>query len=145
MDFKTFFVKTVMMSFFVAVTCICAGMAILGILFEPDVRFGYEGLLSPLFFGAATMLPALIGYSKHELSVRETLIRKIIQLILAEIIVLLLVYRGGGLTSAALAVSIALIVLLVGITVHFILWINDKKTAKIFNEALIKMQRNNDE
>ena len=141
MDFKTFFVKKVMMSFFVGVTCICAGMAILGMLFEPNKRFGYEGFLSPLFFGLVTMLPTLISYSKHELSVFEALIRRILQLVLVEIIVLLIVFAGGGLTSVALAVSIALMVLLVGVTIHLVLWINDKKTAKVFNEALAKMQQ----
>lgn len=140
MDFKTFFVKKVMMSFFVGVTCICAGMAILGMLFEPDTRFGYQGFFSPLIFGAAAILPALISYSKRELSVREVLVRKIIQLIFAEIIILLIIHAGGGLTSISLTIAIALMVLLVGVTVHLVLWINDKKTANAFNEALVKMQ-----
>ena len=143
MDFKTFFVKQVMISFFIGVTCICAGMAILGMLFEPDTRFGYQGFLSPLIFGVATMLPSIVSYSKHELSIREMLIRKIIQLVLIELIVLLIVYSSGGLTSVALAVSIAFTVLLVGAAVHLVLWVNDKKTAKNFNKALVRMQQDN--
>ena len=96
-----------------------------------------------MIFGAATILPSLIGYSKRELSVREVLIRKISQLVLIELIVLLLVYSSGGLTSGGLAVSLVLSVLLINMTVHLVLWVIDKKTAKAFNEALIKMQQEN--
>ncbi len=141
MDFKTFFVKKILIGFFVAVTCICVGIAILGIVFDPDKRFGYQGLFSPLIYGAATMLPSLVGYSKRELSVRETFIRKLIQLIMVELIVFLIVYSGGALTSISLAISLALSVFLIGMTVNFVLWVSDRKTAKAFNEALLKMQQ----
>jgi hypothetical protein len=42
MEFKTFFVKKVMMSFFVSVICISAAMALIGMSFDPDACFGYE-------------------------------------------------------------------------------------------------------
>jgi len=139
-DFKTYFYKNVLMGFFVTVPCICAVMAFLGMVFEPETRFGYKGLLSPLIWGAATMLPALVGYSKREFSVREAVVRKLIQLVLVEIIVLSGVYSGGGLTSIPLAVSLALSVFLVGMAVHFVLWVNDRRTAAAFNKALAEMQ-----
>ena len=140
MGFRTYLYKNVLMGFFVAVPCICAVMAVLGMVFEPEARFGYKGLLSPLIWGAATMLPTLVGYSKRELSVREAIIRKLIQLVLVEIIVLSAVYSGGGLTSFPLAVSLAFSVFLVGVAVYFVLWVNDRKTAAAFNKALAEMQ-----
>ena len=142
MEFKTFFVRKVLVSFFVAVTGICAGMAVIGMQFDPGAQFGYEGFLSPLIFGAATMLLTLAGYSKRELSVREVLIRRIIQLVLIESVVLLLIYSSGGLVSIPLTVSLALTVLLVYVTVHLVLWANDRKTAEALNEALRRMQQN---
>jgi len=131
------------MGFFVAVPCICAVMAVLGMVFEPEARFGYKGLLSPLIWGAATMLPTLVGYSKREFSVREAVVRKLIQLVLVEIIVLFAVYTNGGLTSISLAVSLALSVLFVWMAVHFVLWVYDRKTAAAFNKALAEMQEGN--
>ena len=141
MDFKDFFIKKVLLGFFVAATCICAGMAVLGIQFDPNAGFGYEGFFSPLVFGAATILPTLVGYSKRELSVREVLIRRLVQLVLIELIVLLIVYSSGGLASPALTISLALSVLLICLIVHLVLWANDRKTAKAVNEALQIMQQ----
>lgn len=65
MDFKTFFEKKIMMSFFVSVTCICAAMALVGMTFETDTRFGYEAFLSPLIFGLLASIPTLVTYSKR--------------------------------------------------------------------------------
>ena len=143
MDFKTFLYNKILMGFFVAVTCICAGMAILGLLFEPDTRFGYGGLLSPLIYGALTMLPALATYSKRELSIRGALVRKLLELAMIELIVLLTLYSFGSLTSILMATSVALSVLVIYITVNLVLWVSDRKTAKAFNEALLKMQQDN--
>ena len=141
MGFKSFFYKNIVMGFFVAVTCICAAMAILGMFFEPDTRFGYQGFLSPLIFGAATTLPTLINYSKYELSVRQAFIRKLIQMVLIEIIVLLVVYSSGTLTRVSLAIYLALSTLIIFAVVHLVLWVNEKKTAKAFNKALLEMQK----
>lgn len=145
MNFKTFFYKNILMGFFIAVTCICAAMAILGLIFEPDARFGYQGLLFPLFYGAATMLPSLVTYSKHELSVREALVRKLIEFLLIELIILMILYSGGALTSISLVISVAMSVFLIYTTVNLVLWISDRKTAKTFNEALLKMQHHRQE
>lgn len=141
MDFKTFFYKKILIGFFVATTCIGAAMAILGLLYEPDVRFGYQGLFSPLIYGTLTMLPSLLTYSKNELSVRGALVRKILELVLIELIVLVIVYLGGSLTSISLLTSLALSVFLIYMTVNLVLWVNDRKTAKAFNKALLEMQQ----
>ena len=143
MDFKTFFFKKVLLSFFIAVTCICATMATLGLLFFPNTRFGYEALLSPLLYGMATLLPGLVNYSKHELSVKEAAMRKLIQLVLIEIIVLSIVYSSGTLTGTLLTTTLVLSIFLIYLTVHLVLWLNDKKTAKTINEALLNLQQNN--
>lgn len=145
MDFKTFFYKKVLIGFFVATTCIGAAMATLGLLYEPDVRFGYQGLFSPLIYGVLTMLPSLVTYSKNEVSVRGALVRKLLELVMIELIVLLIVYFGGSLTSLSLGVSIALSVFLIYMTVNLVLWASDRKTAKVFNEALLELQQNNEQ
>lgn len=145
MDFKTFLYKKVLMGFFVATTCIGAAMAALGLLFEPDVRFGYQGLLSPLIYGALTMLPSLVTYSRRELTVRGAIVRKTFELILIELIVLLIVNSGGSLTNVSLAISLALSVLLIYLTVNLVLWVNDRKTAKAFNTALLEMQQGHEQ
>ncbi len=140
MDFKTFFVKKVMMSFFVSITCISAAMALIGMIFEPDARFGYEAFLSPLIFGAVASIPSLVQYSKKDLSLRQTAIRNIIHFLLLEAAILSILYFLGLLTSVSMAVSLGISIFVIDLTVNLVMWINDKRIAKEFNYALKKLQ-----
>jgi len=140
MDFKTFLVKKIMMSFFASVTCICAAMALIGVIFEPNTRLGYEAFLSPLIFGAVATLPSLVQYSKKDLSLRQTAVRNVIHFILLEAVILSILYFGGILTSISMAVSLGISIFVIDLTVNLVLWINDKKMAKEFNDALKKLQ-----
>ncbi|MDF2842440.1 MAG: hypothetical protein K0R00_866 [Herbinix sp.] len=140
MNFKTFFIKEVMMSFFVSITCIAAAMALVGMIFEPDTRFGYEAFLSPIIFGALASLPLLVKYSKKELSIKQTAIRNVIHFILLEVVILLVLYFGGMITSISMAISLGISIFMIDLTVNLVLWINDKRTAKVFNNALKRLQ-----
>ena len=140
MDFKTFFVKKVMMSFFVSITCISAAMALIGMSFEPDARFGYEAFLSPLIFGALATLPMLVQYSKEELSFKQTAIRNVIHFLLLETVILSILYFWGLLTSVSMAISLGISIFVIDLTVNLVLWINDKRIAKELNNALKKLQ-----
>lgn len=142
MEFKTFFKRQVMMSFFVSTACICAAMALIGMLLEPDTRFGYEAFLSPLIFGAISTFPSLVTYSKKELSLKQTAIRNLIHFILLEAVILSVLYFGGILTSVSMTVSLGVSIFVIDLTVNLVLWVNDKKTAKEFNNALKRLQNN---
>jgi uncharacterized membrane protein len=133
-----------MMSFFVSVTCICAAMALVGMLFETDTTFGYEVFLSPLIFGAIASLPLIVKYSSRELSLKQTAIRNIIHFILLEVTILITLYLIGALKSVSVTISLASSILMIYITVNLVLWINDKRTAREFNNALKILQNNND-
>lgn len=132
------------MSFFVSVTCICAAMALVGMVFETDTKFGYEVFLSPLIFGAIASLPLLVKYSRKELSLKQTAIRNIIHFILLEASILITLYFIGALKSVSVTVSLATSILMIYITVNLVLWINDKRTAREFNNALKTLQNSND-
>lgn len=140
MDFKTFFVKKVLMSFFISTTCICAAMALMGMAFVPDAHFGYQAFLSPLLFGALASLPTLATYTKKELSLKQMVWRNVFEFFLLELVILSALYFAGLLTSVPVAASLAASIFIIYLTVNLVLWINDRKTAKVFNEALKKFQ-----
>jgi len=140
MDFKTFLVKKIMMSFFVSVACICAAMALIGLIFEPDARLGYEAFLSPLFFGAIATLPSLIQYSKKELSLKQTAVRNVIHFVLLEAVILSVLYFANILTDLSMTLSLGASIFVIDLTVNLVLWVHDQKTAKEFNQALIELQ-----
>lgn len=144
MDFKTFFIKEIMMSFFVSVTCICAAMALVGMIFETDTLFGYEAFLSPLIFGAIASFPLLVKYSRKELSIKQTIIRNIIHFILLEASILSILYIIGALRNVSITLSLAISIFMIYLTVNLVLWINDKRTAREFNNALKILQYDHD-
>lgn len=144
MDFKTYFVKKIMMSFFVSVTFISVAMALIGIIFEPDTRFGYEALLFPLLFGGVASLPLLVKYSRTELSLKQTVARNVLHFLLLEVVILSILFFGGVLTDLSITISLALSIFIIDLTVNLVLWINDKKTARVLNDGLKILQREND-
>ena len=85
------FLKQMLTSFFVVVTLVSIAIAILGCVFRPEQRFGYEAFLAPVFYGLLSMIPVAIMYSKKELTVKQLYIRKVLQLFSIELIL----YLGG--------------------------------------------------
>ena len=57
-------------------------VGITGSITQPDSRFGYSVFIIPLLYALAGILPQLVMYSQQELSIKEILLRKIIQLLL---------------------------------------------------------------
>ncbi len=58
------------------VTLINIAMFILGSIFRPDQRFGYEVLIAPLIYGVLSLIPYIIMYSKKELTIKQLYIRQ---------------------------------------------------------------------
>lgn len=143
MYLKDFIIKKLLLSYFLVVTCITAAIGIIGSIFSPDTTFGYQAFLSPFLFGLVAVIPALATYSKRELSAKQMFLRLIIHFLLLEIMILMSAYLAGLVTSISIALSLALSVLIVDLTVHLILWLNDKRTASELNTALKNIQQTN--
>lgn len=138
--FEEFFIKKILLSFFVTVTCISVAMAVLGMLFFPNVRFGYEAFLFPLLFGAVTVLPGMLFYSKKEIPIKQVIVRKVLQLVYIETIIIGMNYLNGALINLSVTLLLALSIIIICLIVDLVLWANDKKTAKDFNKNLKKWQ-----
>lgn len=141
MSFKEHF-KAVLSQFFVVVTLINLAIFILGEIFRPEERFGYEAFLAPLIYAALSLVPMLLMYSKKELTVKQHIIRELLQLIVVEII---LIFFGLGVKSLEpenlpLTSSFALSVFVIYILVYVIAWLLDLNTAKQINNDLKSFQ-----
>jgi hypothetical protein len=140
MDFKTFFIKKILMSYVIAVAGITAAIGIIGSIYAPDTVFGYQAFLSPFLFGLVAVIPSFVMFSKKELTVRQMFIRLVLHFLLLEACILLFAWLSGLITSTSIALSLALAVLIIDLTVHLIMWFNDKRTAAEMNSALEKLQ-----
>ena len=136
---KKEFMGQVFISFFVVVTCINLGMAFMGMIYAPDTRFGYEALLFPVFYGFLGILPSAVLYSRKELTVKQMLLRKIIQLILIEAIMVGIVFFLGGTDFSTLS-PFMIMVLAVCLAAEGILWLAADKKVKKLNAQLKRFQ-----
>ena len=141
MSFKEH-LKAVMSQFFVIATLINLAIFILGEIFRPDEKFGYEAFLAPIIYAAISLVPMLLMYSKKELTVKQHIFRELLHLISIEII---LIFLGLGAKilepeNIALTASFALSVFIIYVLVYVIAWLLDLNTARQINTDLKSFQ-----
>lgn len=125
-----------MKAFFVCTTCITILEGILGMLFFPQMKLGYDAFFSPPIFGLFSVLFGFVNYSKKELSVRQVLFRRFIHLLMIEGLVFGLNYASGMIFSPLVGWILAVSIALVFIAVYAALWFMDRRSAMLFNEQL---------
>lgn len=140
MSFKEFLIKNVMNSFFISVTFICIGISVVGTVFEPEKQFCYADFLAPIIFGLAASLPSLVMFSRHELTVKEMLLRKLLHIILLELTVNGILFLTGALTSLSVIISLVLTILIIDIAVNIVMYLNDLRSAERINSSIKEMQ-----
>jgi len=129
-----------LISFCVCTTCITLLEGILGVIFYPEVSLDYGAFFSPPFFGAVSVLLSLVTYSKKEQSVKEILIRQAIHLLLIEAMVFGLNYLVGVVFPTVVNITLALGIAVIFVLVYWIVWLNDCKSADLFNQKLKEYQ-----
>lgn len=139
MSFKAF-LKRCLMEYFVITTCVTLSIAILGQVLDPAARFGYEAYFSPLIFGFVGLVPSFVTYSRKELSFRQTLLRKVLHVVVLEVTLVAFAFWAGILHSFADASLFGLAVFLVYLAVNLISWQFDKKDAGEINKTLKSLQ-----
>ena len=129
-----------LISFCVCTTCITLLEGVLGVLFFPDTLLDYGAFFSPPFFGAVSVLLSMVTYSKKEQSVKEILIRQAIHLLLIEAMVFGLNYLVGIVYPMVVSITLALGIAVIFVLVYWIVWLNDCKSADLFNQKLKEYQ-----
>lgn len=142
MQEKNFFLD-LLRTYFTLVTLITMAILVLGIIFDPDARFGYEVFTSPLIYGICGTLPNVIMYSKRELAFKEFLFRKGIQFVLIEVIFLTLAYKSAEIDTEQLYVvlGIGFSILVIFVLVHLIIWVLDYLSARQMTKELALFQQ----
>ena len=142
MSFRQFLVKRLIL-FFMLTTLITIAVYVLGSLYDSDARFGYEALLTPLFFAGCCVLPSLVTYSSRELRPREWILRVALQFVLTEAIVLALACQSIVIDTSrpAIVLGIAGSVLIIFLLVLMLSWLFNSAEAKQVNGALQEFQR----
>lgn len=132
-----------LMIYFILVACITAGIALLGSVLDPDASFGYSAFASPFIFAALGVIPNLLMYSSKELSDRQIILRKIIQLavIEAEVAGVCIISPIIHSEKTEVIIGVTISVLAIFIFVHIIIGMNNYFCAKQLTRELIRLQK----
>ncbi len=114
MSFSSFF-RSCVIRFFIIATCLNVVTAIFGPMLQPEATIGFDSFFSPLIGATLGTLPSIILYSRKELTLRQTLIRKVLHLLALEIIIIgfsKLIGKDFSMYQIMLFVGIVLVVYL---------------------------------
>lgn len=143
---KKNFILDMIMTYFALVTFITIAILILGMQLTPEASFGYEAFMAPLIYGACGMLPVSIMYSARELTVKEFVIRKVLQFIVIEVMILFMVfYKGEPITNQKTAmVLVGISVFIIYAVSNILLWIQSCISAKQMTKQLMMLRQRRD-
>lgn len=143
MSFKEILYKSLTI-FFVLVTCITAGIAILGSLLDPGARFGYSSYFSPFIFAALSIITNLLMYSKNELSNKQIIFRKLLQLLVieAEVVGVAILSPLIPTERGEIIIGLAICVFVIFIIVNLISIFSNYLSAKQLTKELAEFRRN---
>ncbi len=133
---KSFLVH-MMTVYFTLVTLITAAILLLGLYMEPEAEFGYSAFAEPLIFAACGTLPCVVMISRHELPIKAYIRRKIMQLILIE---LLVIWVSGARIEDGSALQFAISILVIFLCAHGISWLQECYAARQMTADLIRLQ-----
>ena len=138
-------IKNNIMSFFIIVTLVNIAIFICGIVLAPDEKLDYTAFIVPVIDGILGVIPGLIMYSKRELSVKQMIVRDIIQLICIELIIMVFSFGFTPITSISIPRIFAVIgsVAFVYVGVVVIMYLLDFRTAKKMTDELKAFQNSN--
>ncbi len=137
------YLKQIFTSFFVIVTLINVVMTILGCSFKPEQTFGYEAFLMPLLYGALSLIPMAVMYSRKELTIKQLCFRKVLQLISIEAILYMAVFGTEHIKTEPInqTISFGLSVLIIFVVANVISGINNTNDAKKLTRMLKQYQK----
>ena len=136
-------IRDMINTYFMLATMIVGAMTILGMYFMPDVKFGYEAFATPLIYAAYGTLPNVVMYAKKELTMKQLMIRKVIQLVLVEVIVIVAALPAEIFETGRIEIigSLAVSILVIYILTHLIEWFQNCAEAKRMTEELLSFQQ----
>lgn len=123
--------------YFTLVTLITAAILLLGLYMEPEAEFGYSAFAEPLILAACGTLPCVVMISRHELTLKAYMLRKIMQLILIE---LLVIWVSGARIEDGSALQFAISILVIFLCAHGISWLQECYAARQMTADLIRLQ-----
>ncbi|MBR4992726.1 MAG: hypothetical protein IKY04_00600 [Lachnospiraceae bacterium] len=134
--------KDAFRNFFIIVTLINLAMFVIGLIFAPEQKFGYEAFFYPIMYGLLSLIPSLVIGKSKEATFKQTVVREIVGIALIIVILLSVMFGGRPVTKETVIVALAVAgsIIVVSVGVNIVTWILDSKTAKEMTDDLKAFQ-----
>jgi len=128
--------------FFISTALINAAMFVCGMVIAPEQRFGYELLVYPIIYGFLACIPVFVMFTSKELTIKQTIIREAVQLILIIAIIEVIVFGGqiAGAEFIGARIAVGLAVVAIFFVAALIRYKLDSKTARQMTDQLKAFQ-----
>lgn len=138
MNFKDYFFKKIVPTYFMIVTFITIGMAVSGILFYGNNKIDMVTLFVPPLFGALGCLPLLLDFAflKVKSSGKWLILYNAIELIMLEACILTAAYFIGMIDSLLTTLITSILVFTIFTVVGAIMYMQDRKFCDDLNDTL---------
>ena len=123
---------------------ISMGIGIAGSIIKQGIVLTYEDLFEPAIMALLCTVPTLLTIRTDELSIKQLVFRKIIQIFIVEWIILAMIYFGmNGFQSEGEFLIVFIMVLFVFAGISLLDWVSSYLEAKELNCMLLQMQNRN--
>lgn len=140
MEFRAM-LKKMLKDFLLIQAGIAISMGILGSINSPAYKPGYSIMFAPFIYAFFCVLPTVVTYSAKEPGIKEMAVRKAIEFILVEAVVLTVSYLGGAFEDAQMLTSIVVASAVIYAAVTFIDYLISKSTADELTEKIKELRR----
>lgn len=110
--------KKCMMDFLMIQAGITLSIGVIGCIKTPTVGVTPYSFFIPFVYAFFCVIPSFVIYSANELSIKQMLVRKVIQFLLIEFIVMSVSYMMGTLNNTFICIAILLAVVVVYIVIN---------------------------
>lgn len=139
MTIKEFIISR-MQLFFLLVTLILTATIILGSIYEPDRELHYYSLLSPIIIAACCVLPTCVTYFRKEPTVKQFVIRQIIELVLIEAVVMLMITPPDDMDKLLFYIVLGAVIVVIYALAMIFFWLQKYVQSKMLTEQLKALQ-----
>ena len=139
MKFKEYLSQKVIPTYFMLVTFLVLFIYLAGSILEPEAQFGYDVLLSPLIYAGIGILPDIFSYSRREYNMKQTIIRKLIQICVLISLIIGFSFAMGVIKNWIEAVVIFCGILVIYAILEIILWRIELRTAQLLTQTLRRL------
>lgn len=117
-------------------------IGIIGSIFAGEEKITYHYFFLPAILGFICMLPCIIIYIKEDMTIKQVIVQRVLELIVLECAIIgIIYYIVGDTIGRAGYIAIGVSVLFFDVLTYALSWYLEKKEADMLNEKLREIHK----